>query len=105
MSGHAQAAVPSQLPYTMRLQTRHTQTLYQALRKSTSPQKLSSPEQLNSQLRAEQRKQKPAILSVDRMGAQTTYALTRIMRSNYTRSRKMSVRTPVLDDGMCSTKK
>ncbi|KAF2356610.1 hypothetical protein FHG87_012639 [Trinorchestia longiramus] len=31
-------------------------------------QQLSSPEQLSSQLTAEQRKQKPAILTTDRMG-------------------------------------
>ncbi|KAF2346238.1 hypothetical protein FHG87_023006 [Trinorchestia longiramus] len=37
MSGHAQAAEPSQPPYITKLQRSASRTLYQALPKSTSP--------------------------------------------------------------------
>ncbi|KAF2350309.1 hypothetical protein FHG87_018935 [Trinorchestia longiramus] len=37
MSGHAQAAVPSQLPYIMGQQCSASHTLHQELRKSTYP--------------------------------------------------------------------
>ncbi|KAF2357345.1 hypothetical protein FHG87_011894 [Trinorchestia longiramus] len=49
------------------LQRSVSQTLYHTLPKSTSPQELSHPEELNSQPTAERKEKKPAILSVDRM--------------------------------------
>ncbi|KAF2350421.1 hypothetical protein FHG87_018821 [Trinorchestia longiramus] len=79
MSGHAQAAVPSQLPYKIGRQRSVSQTLHQELPKSTSP-----PTTLitrTTQLTADSRgnRNQPSCL---RTGwSQTTYALTRSARA------------------------
>ncbi|KAF2349448.1 Reverse transcriptase domain [Trinorchestia longiramus] len=46
-----------------------TDTLYQALPKSTSPQELALPEEIDLQPTAERKKQKPIILFAERMGS------------------------------------
>ncbi|KAF2367265.1 hypothetical protein FHG87_001974 [Trinorchestia longiramus] len=91
----AQAAVLSQPPYVTRLQRSVSRTLYQALPKST-PQELSSPEELNTQTTAERMKKKSAIMSEDRMGLkQPTHQQEEHVLRLYTAQRttgKMSVR-------------
>ncbi|KAF2346552.1 hypothetical protein FHG87_022692 [Trinorchestia longiramus] len=67
MSGHAQAAKPSQLPYIIGLQCSASHTLHQELPKSTYL--LRTLITCRNQHSLEQSKgKKPAILSADRMG-------------------------------------
>ncbi|KAF2356492.1 hypothetical protein FHG87_012756 [Trinorchestia longiramus] len=67
MSGHAQAAVPSQLPYIMGLQCSASHTLHQELPKSTYLLRtLITCRNQHSQQQSKGKK--PAILSADRMG-------------------------------------
>ncbi|KAF2348007.1 hypothetical protein FHG87_021237 [Trinorchestia longiramus] len=80
MSGHAQAAVPSQLPYKIGRQRSATRTLHQELSKSTFPPRtlITFRNQHTANSRAEETETNHPVYGQD--GVQTTYALTRSAR-------------------------
>ncbi|KAF2345985.1 hypothetical protein FHG87_023259 [Trinorchestia longiramus] len=90
------AAEPSQPPNIRRLKRSASRTLYQALPKSTSPPRtvITSRTQHTANSRTEKAEASNPVCGQD--GAQTTHALTRTTRSNYTRPFPQDVNTPVL---------